>query len=174
MSPLIFVLFMSAVLAAGLVWVILRLVANSRVTVDPKWLEAFSTDRYRPMLRLLSDDDNEFLLTNCGYSGSMIRRVRAERRRIFRAYLQNAVRDFNRIHHAARIMLLDSPVDRPDLAAMLTRQRIAFEANVLLVQYHLVLHGLGLAPVDVRGLIRLLDSVKVNYDLLAPAAAPSY
>jgi hypothetical protein len=174
MPALILVGVCAVALLAGLAVLLRRLIANRDVAFDPAWLEQFSTERYRPMVRLLADHDEVFLATTCGYTAKMIRRVRSERRRIFRAYLRNVVRDFNRLHHAARVIMLDSPVDRPDLAALLMRQRVAFTANWFAVQWRLALHTAGFGPVDARDLLQLLDGMKVHYDLLSPARVGAY
>ena len=56
----------------------------SRATdYDPEWLEDFSISRYRPMLRLLSEDDYEFLASQAGYKGKIASQLRAERRKVF-------------------------------------------------------------------------------------------
>ena len=51
---------------------------------DSSWLESFDSNWYRPMQRLLSEGDYAFLLANGG-SPEVVHRLRAERRRIFRA-----------------------------------------------------------------------------------------
>src|ERR1044071_6455020 len=64
---------------------------------DRTWLDEFSIDKYRPMLRLLSERDFEYLSMQAGSTPEIARRLRSERRKIFRAYLWNLVRDFNRL-----------------------------------------------------------------------------
>jgi hypothetical protein len=123
------------------------------------------------MLRLLSKEDDEFLASECGYSGSQIRKARAERRRIFRAYLKNLSRDFSRLHYAARILLLDSTEDRSDLAAKLLQTRLAFAWGLISIEYHLALHAAGIGEVDVRGLLGSLEGLRIDCSLLLPARA---
>jgi hypothetical protein len=123
------------------------------------------------MLRLLSGEDDRFLAAECGYTPSMLRKTRAERRRIFRAYLRNLVRDFNALHYTARILLLNSEVDRPELAAQLARVRLAFTWAVFVVHGRLLLHAAGLGPVDVRDLLGSLEGLQSEYGFLVPAPA---
>src|SRR5688572_20360045 len=78
------------------------------------WLDTFSVTRYRPMERLLSKEDFEFLASQPGYDPGMSRKLRAERRRIFRSYLRQLRIDFIRLHQVARLLVLYSPEDRPD------------------------------------------------------------
>src|SRR5437879_13292975 len=91
---------------------------------DPAWLEDFSIAEYRPMLRLLSEDDYEFLASQAGYESKIASQLRKERRRVFHAYLRNLVRDFNRLQHAAKIMAVCSAQDLPDLAQALLKQQL--------------------------------------------------
>ena len=135
---------------------------------DSSWLNAFDAARYRPMQRLLTDTDYSFLAASGG-SQDVIRRLRAERRRIFRAYLKNMVRDFNRLHRAARILSLEAETDRTDFALQLLRIRVVFGWTVTVIQFRLTLHALGLSTVDARRLLRALDDMSTSYTSLTPA-----
>jgi hypothetical protein len=135
---------------------------------DASWLDGFHVSRYRPMQRLLSDVDYTFLAAHGG-SPEVIRRLRAERRRLFRAYLKNMVRDFNRLHRAARIMSLDAETDRSDFAFLLLRMRVAFGWTVAIVQLRLALNTVGLGSVDARRLLNALDQVSASYASVSPA-----
>src|SRR5882672_5115695 len=116
--PLVFVAF-----AFGLL--IRKMVSRTRgVEYDPAWLEDFSIAKYRPMLRLLSEDDYEFLASQAGYQGKIASQLRAERRRVFRAYLRNLVRDFHRLHHVAKMMAVYSAQDRPEMGVALLKQSL--------------------------------------------------
>jgi hypothetical protein len=173
---------MSLVIAVGAFVVLLLLVTglllaglmrrNREPVPDVVWLQNFSPARYRPMLRLLADDDYEFL-TAMGSDPSVVRRLRGERRRIFRLYLKNLIRDFSRLHRAARILVLESEVERSDVAARLVRIRFDFFLAVFAVRCRLVLHAAGIGTVDVRGLITALECIRADFRTLAPAAQPS-
>jgi hypothetical protein len=134
---------------------------------DRDWLETFSAARYRPMLRLLADNDYEFMLAT-GADPAVVRRLRAERRRIFRTYLKNLVRDFNRIHRAARIVLMESEQDQPELAARLIRTRLEFQFAVFAVRGRLALHAVGIGVVDVQRLLGAVESVRTHFGNLQP------
>src|SRR5437588_9808716 len=76
--------------------------------------------RYRPMFRLLDESDCGFIAS--GFPGrSNLRRFRAERRSLFRVYLRNLGADHARIVGAIRDLLVQSQLDRPDLAKALFR-----------------------------------------------------
>ena len=72
--------------------------------VDPDWLGSFSVATYRPMERLLSEDDIRFLKSQPGYEPNMEKVLRSDRRKIFRTYLRSLGRDFNRLHLALRLV----------------------------------------------------------------------
>src|SRR4051794_10989017 len=162
--PLVFMTF-----AAGLL--VRKMVSRTRgVEYDPAWLEDFSIAKYRPMLRLLSEDDYEFLASQAGYQGKIASQLRAERRRVFRAYLRNLIRDFHRLHHVAKMMAVYSTQDRPDFAAALLRQRLVFSVAVTGVRFRLVLHSVGIGAVDVRNLIGSLEHMRSSVITLIPEA----
>lgn len=138
---------------------------------DPQWLEDFSISKYRPMLRLLSEDDYEFLASQAGYKGKIASELRTERRKVFRAYLRNLVRDFHRLQQAAKTMALYSPQDRPELVATLLKQRITFSFAVLAVRLRLSLHTVGVGTVDVRKLIGSLDHLRVKVEGMMPESS---
>jgi hypothetical protein len=166
----VFVLAVIIVLG-GLSWLIRRLVTTPELPCDLDWVDKFSINRYRPMQRLLSEADSDFLLQECGYDKRVMRAVLAQRRRLFRVYLRNLNRDFGRLHYAARLLLLDSPVDRPELAQQLVQMRVAFFWAVLGVHYRLVLHAAGIGNVDVRGLLNAVEGLRVHCDVLVPMRA---
>jgi hypothetical protein len=156
--------------AGAILLLVRRLTAPATVSeCDPEWVANFSIATYRPMLRLLDEEDFRFLAAQPGISASTIRELRRERRRVFRAYLRNMVRDFHRLHLAARMTLLYSTEDRSDLAQVLFRQRLTFAWTVLQVEFRLVLHAAGLSPVDVTRLLGALDSMRLNVSALNAA-----
>lgn len=154
--------------ALGFFIIFRRLISEDR---DPQsaleWCSQFSVSKYRPMERLFSDQDYDFLATQPGYSPAIARRLHAERRRIFRHYLRCLSRDFERLHTAAKFLLLHSPQDRPDLASALLKQRLIFRYALLSVHARLILQTLGIGKVDVRGLVRPLESMREQLSQLA-------
>lgn len=134
---------------------------------DEAWLRSFSAARYRPMLRLLAEDDYEFLLA-VSKDPAVVKRLRAERRRIFRMYLNNLVRDFSRLHRAARVLVLEAEEERSDVAERLIRIRLNFVLAVFAVRCRLALHTVGIGTVDVRALIDSLESMKASFTAAQP------
>src|SRR5262245_48047902 len=76
-------------------------------------------ERYRPIARLMSTEDIEFLRSQPGFEPSMERRFRAERRAVMRQYLREMERDFQAIYRGATHLLMLAPIDQPELVGLL-------------------------------------------------------
>ena len=147
-----------------------RLVSSTTVRgVDPEWLKEFSAATYRPMERLLSEEDVEFLKSQPGFEPGMEKSLRSARRKIFRAYLKSLGMDFNRLHLALRLELLLAPTDRPDLGAVLVKQKVGFFVALAAVHVRLLMHTVGIGTVEVRGLVSTLERMRTE---LRTVAAP--
>lgn len=162
MTAMTIFLIILAALAVCVLAVIRKLAGPTVSECNPEWFNEFSVARYRPMLRLLDDADCRFLESQPGITPATIRRLRAERRQIFRSYLRSLIRDFHRLHMAARMVLVYSTDDRSDLAATLMRQRVYFMFGVLSIEARLLLHTVGIGTVDVRNLIGSLEAMRLN------------
>lgn len=170
-TPLIVILILAASVGAAVLLLIRRLTSAGMVSqCDPEWVANFNISTYRPMLRLLSNDDLRFFAAQKGITAKQVRQLRSERRRVFRAYLRNLVRDFHRLHLAARMTLVYSEVDRPDLATTLIRQKAMFTWAVIEAELQLALHAAGLGAVNVPGLLGALSDMRNNVGILAPNA----
>jgi hypothetical protein len=118
-------------------------------------------DRYRPMFRLLDESDCEFIAA--GFPGSSeLRRFRAERRSLFRVYLRNLGADHARIVGAIRDLLVQSQLDRPDLAKALYRCQLMFALAMISVEFKLGLHALGIGTVDVRSMVAAVEGLQLQ------------
>jgi hypothetical protein len=144
--------------------------SDSEVALDQCLV--LSLEKYRPMERLLQEQDFRFLATQPGFSPQLGRRFRTERRRIFRGYLRNLKKDFGRVSLAFRILIVHSVEDRGDLAASLVRLRLMFAVGMLAVEGRLLLHAAGLGTVDVSGLVASLETMQGQMRLmLTPSQA---
>ena len=158
-------------LVLALVLLIRRLGGSGgSVPVTLEWIEELSIQRYRPMLRLLDARDLEFLRTQPGYSPRLARSVRAQRCRIFRAYLRCLSADFARVCAALKVLMVQSRRDRPDLAAALIRRRIQFACGLVSLHVQVILFRCGIGTVDVRGLVRIFDNMRLELHNLLPVA----
>lgn len=121
-------------------------------------------DRYRPMLRLLSDADLDFAST----SPVLRSKIRARRREMFRAYLQCLTKDYGRLLSGVRRIMVDSGVDRPDLAKALAKSRVSFALALCNIEFHLQLHAIGVGQVDVSSVVDALDALRGAVGGLTP------
>jgi len=117
--------------------------------------------RYRPMFRLLDESDCGFIAAGFP-GGSNLRRFRAERRSLFRVYLRNLGADHARIVGAIRDLLVQSQLDRPDLAKALFRCQLMFALAMMSVEFKLQLHALGIGTVDVRSLVAAVEGLQLQ------------
>lgn len=168
---LVLVLAAFACLAVGAAaFVFRRLIAGPRsLPVSVDWINDLSIARYRPMERLLNEEDFRFLAGQPAFDKKMLRRIRAERRRIFRGYLACLSREFGLVAAALRLMMTYSAQDRPDLAGILYKQKALFVIGMLGVHWRLVLHACGLGNVDVRGLVRTMEYMRLELRQMIPA-----
>ena len=159
------------VLAATLAYFIASLVRRSHpdrgrsdqsmpAELDADSLERFSIETYRPMERLFDEADFEFLASQPGYDPSIARKLRAERRRIFRGYLRCLIGDFNELVHLAQLATVHSSEDRPDLASAIFRVRLNFFWNVAAAEVRLALAPLPLGSIHAERLIGCVTSLR--------------
>jgi hypothetical protein len=122
-------------------------------TPHPRLPEA---DRYRPMLRLLSDADLNFP----GMDSALRNKIRGQRRELFRGYLRCLTRDYGVLLSGIREIMVESNVDRPDLAKALAKNRAMFALALWRIEANLQLHAFGIGKVDVSGLVDALGSLR--------------
>ena len=153
--------------------ILLRKLATGPRTlpVTAEWIDELSLERYRPMMRLLSEDDLRFLSSQPGYTRRMAGQFRAQRCQIFRGYLRWLQSDFQRVCTAIRVLMLQSPHDRPDLAAVLLQQKAMFAMGMMSIHFRLLLYRWGWSGVEVDGVMRAFDSLRLELRQLVPVAA---
>src|ERR1700683_4100357 len=104
-------------LAVALFLLVRKMAFNgSCVPLTAEWIDELSMERYRPMLRLLDSGDLEFLRSQPGFNSQMVSKLRVQRCQIFLGYLRCLNLDFKRVCAAIKILMLQSQLDRPDLA----------------------------------------------------------
>jgi len=99
-------------------------------------------------------------------------KVRAQRCRIFRDYLDCLDNDFKRVCLALKPVLADSAQDRPDLAAALVQQQLMFASGLLGAHCRLFLYRWGICSVDASSLVKIFDSMRLELRSLVPSAMP--
>ena len=146
----------------ALVFLYRTLSSSSSSNLETDECLVLSPEKYRPMERLLQEDDFRFLAAQPGFTDKLGRRFRTERRRIFRGYLRNLKKDFGRVARAFQILIVHSAEDRGDLAKGLIRQRVLFGLGMLAVEGRLLLHAAGIGTVDVSGLVESMETMQAQ------------
>ena len=145
---------------------------NPTLPVTAEWIEELSTDRYRPMMRLLDSRDIGFLRSQAGFTPKMESKLRAQRCQIFRGYLQCLDTDFKRVCLALKVVLVHSQQDRPDLSAALVEHQMRFASIMLGVHVRLFLYRWGICSVDVASLVQIFDVMRIELRTLVPSTMP--
>ncbi len=172
-SVIIVSIVVLAALILGTVTVLRKLSSADRsLPVTAGWINELSTDRYRPMLRLLDSGDIEFLRSQTGFTPKMESKLRVQRCQIFRGQLRCLDMDFKRVCLALKLLLVQSEQDRPDLAAVLVRHQVMFASGLLAVHFRLLLYRWGICTVDVTSLVQIFDEMRIELRTLVPAAMP--
>jgi hypothetical protein len=162
------------ILIVGVMLLVSRLGSEKRVLpVTTEWLSELSTDRYRPMQRLLEEVDFQFLRSQKGFTPEVANRLRRQRVQVFRGYLHLLEADFDRVSAALRLILAQSECDRPELASLLFQRRMSFAFALLGVHCRLLLFRWGLSGVDVSSVLQLFDGMRRELRSLVPDSSPA-
>lgn len=173
-TVIIVVVLLALALGAAFIRIFSKLAAPRRnYTLAGDWMRRLSADKYRPMQRLLDESDFAFLASHPAATRAMERRLRAARRRAFRGYLRSLERDFGRVCGAIQVLMVHSAVDRPDLAAILVKQRALFSYGSLSLQVRLTLDAVGYRGVSVQPLLASLEALSGELRQLVPATQPA-
>jgi hypothetical protein len=127
-------------------------------------------DSYRPMLRLLSEDDGE-LPADPALRSTM----QAERRVRVREYLRALTADYGSLLAGVRLVMAQSDVDRPDLAKALVRNRVSFAVALCRIDLRLRLQAVGIGRgevlrLELLGLVDALDVLRRQFAFIAESA----
>jgi hypothetical protein len=162
--PIALVLALLAACFVGLFWRLASRFDARQCTAE--WLDGFSLESYAPMERLLGSGDLEFLASQPGYRPEIAKRLMAERRKIFAAYLGHLVRDFNQLVRIGKLMIVYSTEDRQEFARRLWRQQLRFYAGVCSLRLQLALYPLGWTATDAHRLVAALTAVRDQVQML--------
>lgn len=161
------------ILVAGVcLWLVARSTFGSpeKFPMTTDRLLELSAEAYRPMLRLLNDEDIQFLRSQSGFTPAIEAALRINRCRIMRAYVRAMRADFGLICAALKIVMAQSQCDRPDLASALVRSQLLFTWGVIVVEVRLLLFRHGFAGLDVTSPFTVFDGMLSQLQTLAPAA----
>jgi hypothetical protein len=138
-----------------------------RAAVSPCYRPAIA-ERYKPMLRLLGNDDLEFV----GKNKELRARLQAQRHRIFRDYLRCLTKEYGQLMAGIRMVVVQSATDRSDLVRMIARNQMYFVMALCRVEIRLALYRFGLCSVDASGLVQTMEAMRnAHANLLAPSPA---
>lgn len=155
-------------LGAGFGMLFAKLLAHERMLPAPEdWEDVLSPGRYKAMERLLEEADYEFLAAKSHDNKKLQKRLRDKRVHIFSSYLNCLSQDFIRICNTIKKVMVDSQVDRPDLAGLLMKQHFIFTLTVLSIEIRLVLYNFGCGAPDGRSLVRTLDNMTAQLRTLS-------
>jgi hypothetical protein len=151
------VLFLMALAA---VFIVLRKIQNGDSIPTGAVQERSAVD-YHPMFRLLDESDFQCMIP-AKYPGraQLLRCFRAERRSLFRVYLRELGADHARIVVAIRQLLIESQIDRPDLAVAMYRCQFTFASAMASIELKLLLHATGIGTVDARALVAAMEGLQ--------------
>lgn len=173
-GPLIFLILLGALVALALGIAAVR-VLRTFVGICLSYGEGCERDDlswrdYRPIQRLLDPADFDYLRRR-GVPAARIQKLKTERREIYRLCLRSLARDFNCVCRSLNLVLIQSYTDRPDLAAQLGQQRIAFYRNMLRLELRLSLYGWCVNRMPAIDLLGPLETLQAQLMELAPASA---
>lgn len=161
--------FLLILIVAGLAslhfWTRLRRIK----AVDAALTPLPSANRFKPMLRLISAEDDALVAGN----KSLAKKLRKQRTAIFREYLSCLSADYGRLLAGVRHAMAASGADRPDLAAALAKNQWIFTMALCRIEYRLFLHGMGLGSVDVSGLVEAVTVLRSQLSVFTPMTMPA-
>ncbi len=140
-----------AALTAVVVWRRPRRRRDTQFRVVTTWLDTFSPDAYRPMLRLVESRDTGFLATQRG--PAEVKRYRCLRRRMLRGYLQSLSRDFHRLQMVAATAGSPEGHHRRKSFLAPVLQKIRFLWTLCNIEMRLILNRIAPCSIDLRPLL---------------------
>ena len=162
--------------ALGLIaWLSVGLRRTSReLEGEPRGTARISpTVRYAPLMRLLGDEDLDFLRKQAGYNAEIDARYRRMRQRSVRQYVNLMKQDYRFLDAEARQLLSakDATAAAGDIAWNLMRQRVHFECALLQFELRLLSSSFGIGAPNVRPMLEMLESLRREFALsYAPQA----
>ena len=156
---------------AFMVRILLKLNRNtSAQQMSLDWLSRFSVADYDPMQVLLAEDDFAFLSRQPGFDLSLYKKLRRERLRIFRQYLNRLITDYNRLHAAARQLMGETQQDESEAVARLIFLKFKFGLAVFHAEANYLLCCFGFRTLGARTLVLRLEQLSQEVIALAQPA----
>lgn len=135
-------------LVAVLAWPRPRRLPDAENRAMEAWLERFSMDSYRPMLRLADGCDESFLRAHRGEEE--VSRYRRLQRRILKEYLDGLSRDFHRLHMLATSAAVGAPGNPGNSSPSLMEDKMEFILSVWSIEFRLLLSEIAPRVINLR------------------------
>lgn len=170
MNVLTIIWLLACLVTAGVVSILWKMrPAGACAASRTDWLNEFSTERYRPMLRLVDDTaDPHWIDFQSSLSPKHADQYRHQRCRILRGYLQEMSRDFERMTKAVDVLI---DADTARFNANLRRCQNSFSRELRASHRQVDLYARGEGTVELAGLLAAFDRMQQEMRrLLEPAA----
>jgi hypothetical protein len=131
--------------------------ADAFFGTDASFLENFSLNAYRPMLRLAGQMDRKFLTS--AHGETLAGCYRKIQRSLLREYLRDASKDFARLYAIATAKTLHAASDPNDLSMALFESHMTFSLLVWGIEARLLLDNFLPFAVDLKPVIGQLEGL---------------
>jgi hypothetical protein len=149
----------SILLLLLLCWLLGRLIRTRRVfDIDFAWWNSFSPERYKPVTRLLSEQDFDYISGLDGCDRRMAAKFRSRRVKLMRQYLREMSADFDRLQAIGQLMVEAGTAGR-ELRELLFEQRLRFTLAMWSAQLQTAGFRAGISRVDTTGLMGALNGL---------------
>jgi len=137
---------------------VVRFMSKRDVEADAHWVAEFDLERYRGLAELFRRDDFDFLEAQPGYVPAIAARLRADRIKIARGYLDRLEREIRVLLNTANRMAVRSSEDVNDFSAFLLKREVSFAVTLTLLRSRLFLMSAGIRrPIPFDDLLNSLQ-----------------
>jgi hypothetical protein len=157
-------------IAVGLVGMSVFLKVRTLKAIEESASFNLTADRYRPMLRLLSEDDFTIVKSD----PKLRKLLRSHRRELFRGYLRCLTKDYGRMLAGLRHAIVRAGTDRPELSRAIAKNRLLFAWAICKIEYRLMLHATGASRMDVANLVEAMEVLRMQLQVLSAVPAAAY
>jgi len=135
------------------------------------WVNGFSAAAYESMHALLCDEDFSFVSNQPGFDLDLYKRLRKERLRIFRQYMNRLITDYNRLHAGARALIAANMEDRSEMMGRLLKLKLAFMHAVVTAEVNYLLCCIGFRTLTIRAVVLRLEELNAQVAFISSAHA---
>jgi hypothetical protein len=153
---LLFLAITLGALVAVLAWRRPRQRPDDEIRAVEGWLESFSVDSYRPMLRLADHRDTSFLGAHRGADEAA--RYSRLQRRILKEYLQGLSRDFHRLHLLAADTAVGARGDRGN-SLTLVEEKMEFILSMWSIEFNLLFSEIAPRVINLEPVLAQVDQL---------------